>query len=303
MTVVTNRVAYDFLRPLQRFPWLCIDLADVVIRTEKTAQYQQIVELWGERSPIFRLPGEILDKGQQILRGWGIPEGAWFVPVHARDSIYSPSDEYVHRYRNCDIANFSKAVDAIIARGGWCIRMGEKGTPSLSEREGLVNYPDTPFKSDWMDLFLCNQARFFLGNTSGLKLVATISGVPCAAANIAPYEAIYGFLPSDISIPKLLRFKDGTTPRFEEIFDSDLSKCHWAWRFEEAGITFIENTPEEIAELASEMLDVLDRNPHRTPEDEALQHAFRALMKPWHYTFGTRSRIGKVFLRDNAHLI
>jgi putative glycosyltransferase (TIGR04372 family) len=301
--ITTNRIAYDLIRPFEYFPFLRIDFAEVLGPVDRPSQYQTIVSQWGERPPVFRLPNEVLAKGYGVLSEMGVPDGAWFVPIHTRDGIFAPTVENRYDYRNCHISNYSAAVDAIIARGGWCIRMGEKGTPPIPERQGVINYPDTPFKSDWMDLFLCNQARFFLGNTSGLKMVSTISGVPCAAANMTPHDCAFGFLPDDISIPKLLRLKDGTMPHFAEIFASDISRYHESWQFKDAGVTLLENTPQQIRDLATEMLDVLDGKAQRTAEDEARQETFRRLLTPRHHAYGTRSRIGAAFLREYAHLL
>ncbi len=301
--ITTNRIAYDLIRPFEYFPFLRIDFAEVLGPVARPSQYQTIVSQWGERPPVFRLPNEVLAKGYGVLSEMGVPDGAWFVPVHTRDGIFAPTVENRYDYRNCHISNYSAAVDAIIARGGWCIRMGEKGTPPIPERQGVINYPDTPFKSDWMDLFLCNQARFFLGNTSGLKMVSTISGVPCAAANMTPHDCAFGFLPGDISIPKLLRLKDGTMPHFAEIFASDISRYHESWQFKDAGVILLENTPQQIRDLATEMLDVLDGKAQRTAEDEARQETFRRLLTPRHHAYGTRSRIGAAFLREYAHLL
>jgi len=301
--VTTNRIAYDLIRPFEFFPFLRIDFVDVLLPTDSPAQYQRIAGQWGDRPPIFRLPDEILERGYRAVREMGVPDGAWFVPIHARDGIFAPTVEHVYDYRNCAMANYGAAIDAIIARGGWCIRMGEKGTPAIPERRGVINYPDTPFKSDWMDLFLCNQARFFLGNTSGLKMVSTISSVPCAAANMIPHDCAFGFLQSDISIPKLLRLKNGTMPRFAEIFASEISRYHDSREFTEKGVVLLENTPEQIRDLAIEMLDALDGKTLRTPEDEARQEAFRRLLTPCHHSYGTRSRIGTAFLREHAHLL
>jgi len=301
--ITTNRIAYDLIRPFEYFAFLRIDFAEVLGPVDRPSQYQTIVSQWGERPPVFRLPNEVLAKGYGVLSEMGVPDGAWFVPVHTRDGIFAPTVENRYDYRNCHISNYSAAVDAIIARGGWCIRMGEKGTPPIPERQGVINYPDTPFKSDWMDLFLCNQARFFLGNTSGLKMVSTISGVPCAAANMTPHDCAFGFLPGDISIPKLLRLKDGTMPHFAEIFASDISRYHESWQFKDAGVILLENTPQQIRDLATEMLDVLDGKAQRTAEDEARQETFRRLLTPRHHAYGTRSRIGAAFLREYAHLL
>jgi putative glycosyltransferase (TIGR04372 family) len=301
--ITSNRIAYDLLRPFEFFLFLRIDFVDVLGPVGRPAQYQTIVNRWGDRPPIFRLPDAILVKGYSALREMGVPEGVWFVPVHSRDGIFAPTVEHRYDYRNCHISNYGAAVDAIIARGGWCIRMGEKGTPPLPERQGVVNYPDTPFKSDWMDLFLCNRARFFLGNTSGLKMVSTISGVPCAAANMTPHDCAFGFLPSDISIPKLLRLADGTIPRFPEIFASDISRYHESWQFKDAGVILLENTAQQVRDLAIEMLDVLDGKAQRSAADEARQEAFRRLLTLRHHMYGTRSRIGAAFLREYAHLL
>jgi putative glycosyltransferase (TIGR04372 family) len=303
--VITNRFAYNLLRPFRFFPPVYIDFGPVagIDGRPEPAAYQAIVNQWGHRPPIFQLPDEMRAEGHRALRAMRVPEGAWFVPVHARDGFFAPAVEDRESYRNCDISNYSAAVDAIIARGGWCIRMGEKDSPGLPERPGLINYPETAFKSDWMDIFLCNQARFFLCNTSGLKIVSTISGVPCAAANMTPHDCVYGFLPADISIPKLLRLKDGTMPRFADIFASDFCGYHHAMPFADAGVTLIENTPQQIRDLATEMLDALDGNAQQTSEDEVRQETFRRLLTPRHHTYGTRSRIGSAFLREYAHLL
>jgi putative glycosyltransferase (TIGR04372 family) len=299
----TNRIAYDLLRPFELFPFLRIDFIEVLLPANRTAHYQSIAKQWGNRPPIFRVSDELLEKGYKALAEMGVPEGAWFVPVHARDGIFAPTVEHVYDYRNCKISNYDAAVEAIIARGGWCIRMGEKGTPPIRERKGVINYPDTHFKSDWMDVFLCNQARFFLGNTSGLKMISTISGVPCAAANMIPHDCAFGFLLSDISIPKLLRLADGRMPTFKEVFASEISRYHDSRQFQEAGITLIENSPQEIRDLAIEMLDALDGKAQRTAEDEARQEAFRGLLTPIHHSCGTVSRIGTAFLREYMHLL
>jgi len=301
VSVITKGLAYELMNPLRIFPFLCIDMTAASRGlVGKACEYQEIANQWGDRPPIFMLPQELLAEGHRTLRAMGVPEGAWFVPVHSRDGrSYWPSEAETTAYRDSDISSYSLAVDAIIARGGWCIRMGEKGTKPLVGRPGVVNYPDTLYKSDWMDLYLCNQARFFLGNTSGLKLVSTISGVPCALANIAPYECIYGFLPSDISIPKLLHLDDGRMPRFAEIFESDLANRS---RFEKPPM-LSDNTPEQIRDLAIEMLDVLEGKAQRTAEDEARQDSFRRLLVPRHYSYGARSRIGTSFLREYADLL
>ncbi|WP_413992682.1 TIGR04372 family glycosyltransferase [Labrys okinawensis] len=300
LTLISNPIAITVLKPLVRLESLRIDLHSVACTLDEAAQYQDVVKSWGDRPPLFKLPESLNEKGRKALEELGMPPGGWFVCIHARDGVYSPGDEHLHIYRNSDIANCLAAVDAIIARGGWCIRMGERGTASLPDRPGLINYPDTHLKSDWMDLYLASHARFFLGNTSGLCLIATISGVPCALANMAPYGACYGMGSKDISIPKRLKRLDGSDARLAEIFASDVSSFRFAEQYRQAGWVVEENTEEQIRELVLEMLDRLDGVFRETSAAEHLQQAFRRLLTPRHYTYGTTSRIGEAFLSQYA---
>ena len=69
------------------------------------------------------------------------------------------------------------------------------------------------------------------------------------------------------------------------------------------GYSIVENSADEIRDLAVEMLDTLDGAVEYTKEDDQLQEAFRALLDTRHYTYGAPARIGRNFLRQNAHLL
>lgn len=301
--VVSNPSLIRLLRPFTLFRSLTIKLKPSFYTSAKTSDYQYVLNRWGDREPIFTLPVEVEREGRAALRAMGMPDDAWFVCVHARDGIFSPTDENIHSYRNCNIENYSLAVDEIVSRGGWCVRMGERGTPPLAERPGLVNYPDTGFKTDWMDIFLCAKARFFLGNTSGLCMVSTISGVRCALANMIQHGASYAVSPYDISIPKLLRRKDGSYLTFPEIFLTGIGNFRGGDEYAALGIAIVENTPEDIRDIAVEMLDMIEGKFQRTAEDEARQEAFRGLLQPHHYMYGARSHIGSAFLKKHERLL
>jgi len=73
--------------------------------------------------------------------------------------------------RNANISDYTDAMRAIVARGGWCIRVGDPTMRPLDPIPGVVDYARSSSKSDWMDLFLCARCRFFLGNTSGYSVL------------------------------------------------------------------------------------------------------------------------------------
>jgi len=63
----------------------------------------------------------------------------------------------------------------------------------------------------------------------------------------------------------------------------------------------VPNTPEEIREVVSEMLDRLDGNLSYTEADEALQSAFDAVAET-NLSIGN-ARAGRDFLRRNSRLL
>ena len=148
-----------------------------------------------------------------------------------------------------------------------------------------------------MDLFLCARCRFFLGNTSGLFGLAGIFGKPSALANMTPLGCVYAQFPGDISIPKLLMDVQGRMLPLPEAFADEASEFRLAPEFAERGLKQVDNTPQEIAELAIEMLDRLDGNVEDKADDADLQARFRALIQPHHYCWHASSCIGRAFLR------
>ena len=71
----------------------------------------------------------------------------------------------------------------------------------------------------------------------------------------------------------------------------------------EGKYTAVENTAEEILDLAKEMDERLDGIFQTTEEDEELQDRFRSLLPPPHFYHGTPARIGAKFLRQNGELL
>jgi putative glycosyltransferase (TIGR04372 family) len=235
--------------------------------------------------------------------GLGLPRDAWHVCIHVREPGFSPADESVHAYRNSDPRALNPAVAEIVRRGGWCVRMGDPTMTPLDPVPGVIDYAHHPLRSARLDVLLCARARFFLGNTSGLTLVSSVFGVPSALANLVPLSVL-AFLSSDIGIPKLLRAKTGDRIlTFAEILDSPVGDYRYTRLYADAGLEVIENTPQDIAELAAEMLDRLEGRYQAATGDEDLQQRFMRLLRPGHYSHGAASRVGAAFLRKYRHLL
>lgn len=302
-TVFDKSWQRHLLAELTKIDALRYSLGRPILGFGECARYAQVLALWGDRPPAVRLPNDIEALGRNRLAAMGVPDGAWFACVHVREGGYSPKDEADHAHRNADIGAFGSAIQAITERGGWVIRVGDATMAPLEDMPQVVDYARSPLKADWMDLWLCAHNRFFVGTTSGLTMVANMFGRPCALVNMIPHGASLGQGPNDISIPKLLLDRDGATLNLPEIFHRNLSRQRYAHVFEDAGVTILDNSPQEIRELVVEMMDRLDDSFERSAEDEILQQRYRAHLRPEDYCFGSSASIGRDWLRQNQSLL
>jgi putative glycosyltransferase (TIGR04372 family) len=274
-----------------------------VTSINETARYTTVQTAYGSRPPLLRLTPDHWRRGLRCLRELGVPEGAWFVGVHCRERGYAPY-ESIHNFRDVDVANYLPAMRAIVERGGWCIRLGDPTMKPLPPLPGVIDYAHSPLRSDWMDVFLCAACRFFLGSSSGLYSVASVFGVPCAVANHAPLSVVLAFTAADIGIPKLCwTQREGRYLTFPELLDGPLGNARYVHQFDAAGVTVVENSADDIRDLALEMLDVIEGRAVYTTDDERLQERLRGLLRPGHYTYGSQARMGRDFLRKYQWLL
>ena len=248
------------------------------------------------------LDDDVNDRGLLVLQSLGIPEGAWWVALHVREGSYhgvsgSP--------RNADPLSYLDAARAVIDRGGYVVRIGDPGMTPLPPIDGLVDYAHSSVKSDWMDVFTIGRARFLLETDSGPGGVAWLFDVPVAGTNWVPIcQGPLGR--RDIRIPKLMI--TGSPPAaitFDNALGSDLLRdLHTPEGFQEAGVRWQDNTPDEIRSLAVEMMDRIDGVAEYDSRDEQLQDRFQKLIlaQKTPQTLGTMSRVGRDFLRDHANL-
>ena len=245
----------------------------------------------------LKFTAEETEAGYAALAEMGIARDQPFFCFHSRDPAYLHgragfySATFHRDYRDSDIANYLPAVRHLTDQGMFGLRLGANVEVPLTKTgdSRIVDYA-TEFRSDFMDIFLAAHCRFLLGNGSGICFLPLIFNVPTAIANFCPF-AQTGFGTRMMFIPKFLRHKsDGRLLTFPEIRDLRLFEREGSERrslylestYEELGLEWIENTPEDISEL---VLDMEDRLAGRTPPAEAvrLQNAFNALYRGSNY--------------------
>jgi len=242
-------------------------------------------------------------KGYALLRQMGIPDSAWFVCIHARNLPSSPVNP-LNAYRNCSIKNFMAAAGYITSKGGYVIRLG-----SDAEKEMVTNSPyiidyAKKHRTDFRDIYLCAKCKFFLGSNTGLSIVSELFHVPLAETNFPTCGQLFTPFRSNslFLLKKLWSKKEKRFLSFQEILEFEKKTSYNDWKnfsYERYGLDCVENSPEEILDLAREMNERIDGTWKTTPEDEELQKKFKSFITPEHRCYGTPVRIGTLFLKKN----
>jgi putative glycosyltransferase (TIGR04372 family) len=290
------------LRAMSRWMLLKHDVSEYMLRLDVSQKIFPVNADWRGRAPLLNVSPDDRAWSRARFAELGLPAGAWFACVHAREAGFLPAEDAAHAHRNGDPRALVPAMQEIVRRGGWCVRMGDPSMTPLEPMPGLIDYAHHPARSARLDVMLCAHARFFVGNTSGLTLVSTAFGVPSALANMIPPSGL-AMLPSDISIPKLLRSRAGRLLPFADVLGGPAANYRFAGAYARAGLEPVENSPEEILELVREMLSRLEGTWNSSPEEDALQARFRRLLRPGHYGYGSAARVGTDFLRRHRDLL
>jgi len=245
------------------------------------------------RPQLSFLPEE-QEAGKKIMKQIGIGDQP-YVCLHNRTSDYLAATFPLynfqhHHYRDCSIANYMMAAEWLTTQGIFVVRMGQIASdPMVTDNPMIVDYTNDR-RTDFGDIYLPAHCKFFLGNTAGIWLIATIFGRNNATANNVPFD-MTPLLQGDLYI-----YKNIDLP-FEQQLDLGIKA------FESNNIPVSENSAEQILYLAMEMTHRLDGVYDEKPRVAALRSKFRSLWKPNMCCFGTVAQIGDQFLMEKEFLL
>ncbi len=248
--------------------------------------------------PLLSLRPDDGDHAKQALAAMGLPPDAWYVILHCRSAGFHATlaDESL---QDAHIATYLPALAAIVARGGWVIRMGNAKMPKLPPMPGVIDYVHTGLQTDRLDVALAASARMAIGSSSGFGTLPQIFGVPVLWTNITPHRDV-GAGPDDLVIFKRLRrTADGRDLTFAEMTRPPLGSQNTPYVFDQHGITSIDNTAEEIQDAAMEMLD--RGKGTEAPVDDDLWPAYCAAAR--FDSFGNLARPAGSFLARHSTLL
>jgi putative glycosyltransferase (TIGR04372 family) len=267
--------------------------------------------------------------GKKMLSKFGLKDEDKFVCLLVRDGAYQLKkisaryrDWHYHDYRHTDIDKFILAAEELAKRGYYIFRMGvivEK--PFNSKNPKIIDYANSNLRSDFMDIYLGAKCSFCISTGSGFQDLPRLFRKPVALMEI-PLGSLYVHHEKFLLITKhhILK-KEKRKLSLSEIFSHGVAYAENTEIFEQKGIELVDNTPDEIKDLAIEMVENFECKKKSNPEDEELQEIFRSLYafnvkrfncndsmpKPADSNFASiingqiKSRFSTKFLRENKN--
>ena len=267
--------------------------------------------------------------GKKMLSKFGLKDEDKFVCLLVRDGAYQLKkisaryrDWHYHDYRHTDIDKFILAAEELAKRGYYIFRMGvivEK--PFNSKNPKIIDYANSNLRSDFMDIYLGAKCSFCISTGSGFQDLPRLFRKPVALMEI-PLGSLYVHHEKFLLITKhhILK-KEKRKLSLSEIFSHGVAYAKNTEIFEQKGLELVDNTPDEIKDLAIEMVENFECKKKSNPEDEELQEIFRSLYafnvkrfncndsmpKPADSNFASiingqiKSRFSTKFLRENKN--
>jgi putative glycosyltransferase (TIGR04372 family) len=224
------------------------------------------------RKPLLALAADVQDRARRVLERLGMPDDAWFVALHVREPGSKAYQAGYNAALNANVADFVPAISEITRRGGWVIRMGDQSMVALPQMCNVIDYCHSGLRTDWMDVFVASQCRFFLGTSSGPAYVPPAYGVSCVLTNWWP-PAHRPWHAGDIFIPKMCRHTNGRRLTLNEMLKGPVAWSYSSGYLAEKHQIIVEDSAsDDILTAVTEMLDRLDGS-DRTVGEKRKLHA------------------------------
>jgi len=222
------------------------------------------------------------EKGRKGLARLGVPEDAEFICLNVRDNLYLnkiipvESRWTYHNYRDSDIDNYVQAAERLADMGYFVLRMGALvNKPLRSDHPRVIDYACNGMRSDFMDIYLGAKCLFCLSTGSGFDGIPLIFRRPIAYVNIAPLGCLETYVKDSLFLGKHhICTRTNNTLSESEIFARGVGFSLSSHEFEQQDVVLQENSPEEITDLALEMLARVKGTWVDNADDSEIQQKF-----------------------------
>lgn len=203
---------------------------------------------------ICKLDQADVRKGLALKNALGMPEDARIVTLHVRESGYHSQMEQYYNVRNADIRNYQVAVEYLLDRGYYVVRLGDKTmTPLPVKHERVIDAPFHQYYADFFEPYFISQSRFYVGMPSGPETLAYVFDVPLLRTNGLFQWGGNGYY-KGLAVYKHYWSKQlGRNLTYQEIMTSPILNYNNPEQFTLSGIEIRENSSAELLQAVIEI--------------------------------------------------
>lgn len=284
--------------------------------------YLRYIHLLETSPKVFEISKQLEEECLNELESQGIDTTKKWVCILDRNSQYlekhQPDKNWnFNDYRNTDINTYLDAAEYLAKKDIYIFRMGNLNGPPLSSAHTnlIIDYCNSNWSSDKLDIFLSLNCLFFLGSANGLSAIPVAARKPLLDVNLAlPLHAIR-FKSNHIFIMKKFIHKKTRLPidlhDYLDIgtkggFTIDNPRHLRSQDLEKFNILVFDNTSTEILEATEEMLDLVTNSSELASKISAEQMDFWRIfpnVMNLSWSGPPKSRIGQKFLLANNYLL
>tara|TARA_B100001750_G_C15509740_1_gene602798 strand:+ start:1577 stop:2992 length:1416 start_codon:yes stop_codon:yes gene_type:complete len=203
---------------------------------------------------LFNIKKSHVQSGEKYLKEIGLKESDWYVTLHVRDNTYRKKESN-ESFRNADIEDYIPAINEITKAGGYVFRMGHLGSKKISAQNKYIDYANSKYKSEELDVFLGGTSKFCIATSSGFYIIPAMFSVPILMTNCPQHGVFFELKKRDIYLPRIFKSKiDGKFLKLKTIFNYPYTNLANDKSYEENKIKVIKNSSEEIKNATIEML-------------------------------------------------
>ena len=204
--------------------------------------------------PFLKLKSTHINEGNSILKKMGIKKNEKFVTLHIRQFGWrgETKQNTNENFRTPSVSNYIDTIKYLTKKKIKVILVGNNNY-KFEKIKNFINYSNSKFKSDSMDIFLAAKSLFCIANPSGYYVASLCFGTPVLLTDAAQYSNYFVLTKKDMFLPRPLK-KSGKSIPLLDCFKSPINHIFSDKHLQTLSIKALENSPTEIKESAKEML-------------------------------------------------
>ena len=136
----------------------------------------------------------------------GVKNNEKFITLHIRQLGWRGENisNSTEIFRTPNVENYIQAIEYLTKLNFKVILVGNNNY-KFKKIKNFINYANSKFKSDSMDIFLAAKSEFLIGNASGFYNAAMCFGTPVLFTDVSCYSNFFFLSKNDLFLPRLLK--------------------------------------------------------------------------------------------------